>query len=346
MERDFTQIGWDAQTEGQWRRVVREALAEDLGSVGDLTSQALVEEHRWGQAEVVCRQAGILAGLPGVPVLLAEVEAWLQEGTVLGCGPTGVGVEEPGRLASHCEHPAVAGPWLGAQGEPTAARLRWIPLAEEAQPLRPGQTVGQLQGPSRLILACERILLNLLGRLSGIATLTRQYVEAVSGTGAAIYDTRKTTPGWRLLEKYAVRCGGGRNHRTGLFDAILIKDNHLALCQAQFGPAQAVQQARKYLHHIGKPHLPVEIEVDRLEQLDEVLLAGPDLILLDNMSPQQLRQAVQRRNALNPQVLLEASGGIRLETVRQIAQTGVDRISVGALTHSAPSLDLGLDWLS
>jgi len=319
MERDFPQLVWDAQTESQWQQVVRLALAEDLGQQGDLTSQALVGADLPGQAVVAARQAGVLAGLAGVPSLLAEVEAWLGKAAVV--------------------QSAAFGP------EASSARLRWTPLAEDGQPIQAGHTVGRLEGPARSILACERILLNLMGRLSGIATLTRQFVEAVAGTGVAIYDTRKTTPGWRRLEKYAVRCGGGRNHRTGLFDAILIKDNHLAFCQGQLRPAQAVQQARLYLQQIGRPDLPVEIEVDRLDQLAEVLPAGPDMVLLDNMSPDELRQAVQCRNRLNPRVLLEASGGIRLETVRQIAQTGVDRISVGALTHSAPSLDLALDWL-
>lgn len=299
MQCDFTQIRWDEETERQWRELVRLALAEDLGTEGDLTSQALVEPDRMGQAAAVSRHRGVVAGLRGVPVLLQEVDP----------------------------------------------RLRWTAEAEDGQAVEVGQVVGRIEGPAQSILACERILLNLVGRLSGIATLTRHYVEAVAGTGAAIYDTRKTTPGWRRLEKYAVRCGGGRNHRTGLFDAILIKDNHLALAHGRFGLADAVRQARNYLHRVGRPDGCVEIEVDRLEQLEEVLPAGPDAVLLDNMSLEELRRAVQRRNAINPQVVLEASGGVQLETVRHIAQTGVDRISVGALTHSAASLDLGLDWV-
>lgn len=318
--REFTQISWDAGTEAEYRELVRLALQEDLGRQGDLTSQALVPPEQSGEAVIVARQPGILAGLQGIPVLLAALDSWLA----------GSGGEPSG----------------SSRGGFGGAQLRWTALAEDGQPVRIGQTVGRIEGPARAILACERILLNLLGRLSGIATLTGQYVEAVAGTGVAIYDTRKTTPGWRLLEKYAVRCGGGRNHRTGLFDAILIKDNHLALCQNLFGPAQTVQIARSYLQRIGQPDLLVEIEVDRLDQLDEVLRAGPDLVLLDNMTVAELRQAVQRRNVLNPQVHLEASGGVRLETVREIAQTGVDRISVGALTHSAASLDLSLDWLA
>ncbi|HPP53312.1 MAG TPA: carboxylating nicotinate-nucleotide diphosphorylase, partial [Thermoguttaceae bacterium] len=272
MERDFPQISWDAETEAQWRQLVRLALAEDLGRRGDLTTLALVAPDQQGQAVMAPRQAGVLAGLRGVPLLLQEVDP----------------------------------------------RLRWTAMVEDGQAVSAGQVVGRIEGPAQGILACERILLNLVGRLSGIATLTRQYVEAVGGAGAAIYDTRKTTPGWRRLEKYAVRCGGGRNHRTGLFDAVLIKDNHLAFCRGRLSPAQAVHQARNYLQRIGRPDALVEIEVDRLDQLEEVLPAGPDVVLLDNMAPAELRQAVSRRNALNPQVALEASGGVRLETVRQI----------------------------
>ena len=188
-------------------------------------------------------------------------------------------------------------------------------------------------------------MLNVLGRLSGIATLTRRYVQAVAGTRARIYDTRKTTPGWRRLEKYAVRCGGGWNHRTGLFDAVLIKDNHLAFGAGR--PAGRELQAgrrpcaaRQFLQHHygpGAAGMIVEVEVDTLAQLAEVLAAGPDIVLLDNMSAEELRQCVECRDAVQPGVELEASGGVDLETVGRIAESGVDRISVGALTHSAPA---------
>jgi nicotinate-nucleotide pyrophosphorylase (carboxylating) len=201
------------------------------------------------------------------------------------------------------------------------------------------------------MLAAERILLNLLGRLSGVATLTRQYVEAVAGTKAKIYDTRKTTPGWRRLEKYAVHCGGGWNHRGGLDEAVLIKDNHLVIGEKvatfakQFSPSEAVVLARSYVErHAADPTMIVEVEVDSLNQLDAVLPVRPDIVLLDNMSPAQLSEAVARRNAVNPAIELEASGGVHLDTVRRIAESGVDRISVGALTHSAVALDFGLDW--
>ena len=230
-------------------------------------------------------------------------------------------------------------------------RLQWQPNCEDGRPVAPGERIARIEGPARSMLTAERTVLNLLGRLSGIATLTKRYVEAVAGTQARIYDTRKTTPGWRRLEKYAVGCGGGRNHRTGLFDAVLIKDNHLAVgSAARYSPAEAVARARRFLQE--RPPEPtkgpriIEVEVDTLEQLEAVLPAGPDVVLLDNMSPAQLAEAVRRRDARNRDVELEASGGVRLETVRAIATSGVDRISVGALTHAAVWLDLGLDWLS
>jgi nicotinate-nucleotide pyrophosphorylase (carboxylating) len=196
--------------------------------------------------------------------------------------------------------------------------------------------------------------LNIFGRLTGIATLAREYVRRVEGTRARIYDTRKTTPGWRRLEKYAVRCGGGSNHRTGLFDGILIKDNHLTLASEQnVLPADAVRRAQDFVSRmspemfpgIDRDRLIIEVEVDRWEHLDEVLAAAPDIVLLDNMGPDTLRAAVARRDALAPHVELEASGGVSLANVRDVALSGVDRISVGSLTHSASSLDVALDWL-
>jgi len=169
----------------------------------------------------------------------------------------------------------------------------------------------------------------------------------VRGTRADIYDTRKTTPGWRRLEKYAVGCGGGKNHRAGLYDAVLIKDNHLALGRQQsppFSPAEAVIRAKEFLRHRFTDIPIIEIEVDTLEQLREVLPVEPDIVLLDNMTPQKMAEAVRLRDSIKPSVELEASGGISWETVRAVAETGVERISVGALTHSAVSLDFGLDW--
>jgi nicotinate-nucleotide pyrophosphorylase (carboxylating) len=193
--------------------------------------------------------------------------------------------------------------------------------------------LAKVSANARALLSAERVALNLLGRLSGVATLTRAYVDAVAGTGAVITDTRKTTPGLRALEKYAVRCGGGVNHRFGLDDAILIKDNHVA---AAGGVGAAIRRAKAAAGHLVK----VECEVDSLAQLDQALAEAPDVIMLDNFSLADLAAAVAR---VAGKVTLEASGGVNLETVRAIAETGVDVISVGALTHSAPALDIGLD---
>jgi len=206
---------------------------------------------------------------------------------------------------------------------------------------QPGTVLATVLGPLCAILAAERTALNFLQRLSGVASLTKKFVDAAAGTSAKVLDTRKTTPGWRLLEKYAVRAGGGTNHRVGLYDGILIKDNHLAGLGGDV--RRAVEAARAFPGNAG---LPVEVEVDTLEQLDHALAVRADIVLLDNMSLEQLRAAVARRNAVAPGVLLEASGGVNLATVGAIAATGVDRTSVGALTHSAPALDIGLDYLS
>lgn len=197
-----------------------------------------------------------------------------------------------------------------------------------------GGIVAKISGKARAVLTAERVALNYLGRLSGIATLTRAYADAIRGTNAKIIDTRKTTPGLRAFEKYAVRCGGGQNHRTGLFDAVMIKDNHIA---AAGSISKAIEAAREAVGHMVK----IEVEVDTLDQLDEVLKHKVDAVLLDNMTPDQLRNAVKR---IGGRCIAEASGGVNLETVRAIAETGVDLISAGALTHSAPVLDLGLDF--
>ncbi len=308
MAKDFDQIAWDARLEADLRDLLRLAIREDLGDTGDCTTEALVPEAATGRADCIARQPGVIAGLPGAEAVLKLVEP----------------------------------------------RLRWRPEKEDGQRVEPGDCVARIEGPARGILTAERVVLNLLGRLSGIATLTRRCVDAVAGTGARIYDTRKTTPGWRRLEKYAVRCGGGHNHRTGLFDAILIKDNHLALgagsgpSRGGYAPAEAVARARRFLEE-RRPEpaggqMIVEVEVDTLAQLDDVLPARPDVVLLDNMTPTELAEGVRRRDAAASEVELEASGGVRLETIGRIAASGVDRISVGALTHGAASLDLALDW--
>jgi nicotinate-nucleotide pyrophosphorylase (carboxylating) len=218
------------------------------------------------------------------------------------------------------------------------ARLRWTPIASDGAVIQPGDCVARIEGPARGILSAERLVLNLLGRLSGIATLTRRFVEAVAGTKARIYDTRKTTPGWRRLEKYAVQCGGGVNHRMGLFDRILIKDNHLAALRGE--PPNAIEAAVRRAR-AQYPHLAVEVEADTLEQAGQACRAGADVILLDNMSHQDLRAAVR---LIDGRAKTEASGGVNLATVRAIAETGVDFISVGALTHSAPAADIALDF--
>jgi len=214
--------------------------------------------------------------------------------------------------------------------DPTAT---FEPAAHDGDPIQAGTVIARVEANARALLAAERTALNLMGHLSGIATLTHAYVEAVKGTAATITDTRKTTPGLRALEKYAVRCGGGVNHRFGLDDAILIKDNHVA---AAGGVGPAIRRARAAAGHLVK----IEAEIDGLDQLDAALAERPDVIMLDNFSLEDLCTAVARAKG---HVMLEASGGVNLETVRAIAETGVDVISVGALTHSAPVLDIGLD---
>jgi nicotinate-nucleotide pyrophosphorylase (carboxylating) len=219
--------------------------------------------------------------------------------------------------------------------------LVFAELVADGTAVERGTRIATVAGPLRSILAAERTALNFLQRLSGVATLTRKFVDAAAGSRAKILDTRKTTPGWRRLEKYAVRSGGGTNHRMGLNDGILIKDNHLAGLGGDL--RKAVEAARGFPGNAG---LPVEVEVDTLEQLEVALAVRADIVLLDNMTTDQQRAAVARRDAVAPGVLLEASGGVALATVRDIAATGVDRISVGALTHSAPALDIALDYLS
>ncbi len=197
-----------------------------------------------------------------------------------------------------------------------------------------GQTLVRVQGPARALLIAERTALNFIQHLAGVATLTAQFVEEVAGTGVTILDTRKTTPGWRALEKYAVACGGGSNHRIGLFDQVMIKDNHLVALDGDI--VQAVALARE-----ASPGLKIEVEVDTPEQVRAALQARADIILLDNMEVEELRASVELINSCTK---TEASGGVTLETVREIAETGVDFISIGALTHSAPSVDIALEF--
>ncbi|MEO0399382.1 MAG: carboxylating nicotinate-nucleotide diphosphorylase [Pseudomonadota bacterium] len=219
------------------------------------------------------------------------------------------------------------------QTDPT---IQFEPARQDGARVKSGEALAVIEGPSRGVLTGERVALNFLGRLSGVATATAQLVDAVAHTTAKIACTRKTTPGLRALEKYAVRCGGGVNHRFGLFDAVMIKDNHIA---AAGGIVAAAKTARDAIPHTMR----IEIEVDRLDQLEEALSAGADIILLDNMAPPDLTRAV---DIAAGRAVLEASGNVTLETVAAIAETGIDVISSGAITHSAPCLDLGLDFLS
>jgi nicotinate-nucleotide pyrophosphorylase (carboxylating) len=244
-----------------------------------------------------------------------------------------------GVLAGHLIAPDVL------QAYDRRIELTWTADLTDGKRFKPGADLARIFGPSTSILAAERVLLNFLQRLCGIASVTRAYVDAVAGSGAKIYDTRKTIPGWRVLDKYAVRCGGGRNHRMGLHDAVLVKDNHLAdvpdgrLAESMF---EMLNQAAT----LTPPPAFVEIEADTPEQAEQAFkVVGVDLVLLDNLSRTELRRVVKLRDSLGlkGKVQLEASGGVNLDTVRPIAETGVDRISVGAITHSAPAIDLSLE---
>ncbi len=273
------------------------------------------------------------ARIGGAPDLTRDIRAWLTEDLGDGDRTTTAVVPADARCRANVllkEPGVVCGMDLIRQVftvlDPEVSVAR---VATDGDQVTPG-IVGRLEGPARSILIGERLALNLLGRLSGIATLTRRYVDAVAGTHALILDTRKTTPGLRLAEKWAVRCGGGSNHRMGLHDAVLIKDNHLLFAP---GLPDAVASARG-------TGLPVEVECDTLDQVRDVLDAGADRILLDNMSLPHLRESVA---LVGGRIPLEASGGVTLETVADIARTGVDYISVGALTHAARSLDVSME---
>lgn len=266
---------------------------------------------------------------------LAEDAGWGDVTTAALIPP---GVEARGRVVLR-EPGVIAGlPVAAAVYAVLDPAVRWRPLATDGASLPADTPVAELAGPAASLLTGERVALNYLQRLSGIATLTARYVAAIAGTGAVLVDTRKTTPGLRSLEKYAVRCGGGHNHRHGLSDGVLVKDNHLAFLSRQgVGLRRAVALARAAAPHA----LRIEVEVDRLEQIDEALDGGADVILLDNMPPATLAEAVR---CIAGRARTEASGGITLDTIRACAEAGVDLISVGALTHGARALDLGLDF--
>jgi len=269
-------------------QAVATALEEDLGGVGDITTNAIIPPDAQGDASIIVRKPGVIAGLD------------LAAASFKSLDPD----------------------------------VRFTRIVEDGSKVEAGATIARIAGKTRALLTGERTALNFFGRLSGIATLTAGYVAAVEGTHAKIVETRKTTPGLRALEKYAVRCGGGTNHRFGLYDAVLVKDNHIA---AAGGLAEALNAVRTAVGHLVK----IEVEVDTLDQLENVLRFPIDAVLLDNMDAGTLKRAIA---LVKGRVITEASGGVTLESVREIAKTGVDLISVGALTHSARSLDSSLEW--
>lgn len=309
---EFPQIDWNQAVAKQATLLVQMALEEDFADQRDWTTWSTIPQDSTGVARFVCRQPGIVAGLPIVDLIMSEMQrSGIMDGDLI-----------------------------------------WSSKATDGDQVEKGTVLGELSGSTRSLLQMERTTLNFLGRLSGIATLTHQFVESVKGTGAGIYDTRKTTPGWRLLEKYAVRCGGGRNHRLGLYAAVMLKDNHLAADDGDAGVrlvnkvkhAQSQLAAARQAGELSRD-LIFEVEVDSLQQLEALLDLDIDIILLDNMGPETLRQAVVMRDQRQPKIQLEASGGVQLSTVRAIAESGVERISSGSLTHSAVNWDIGLDWV-
>lgn len=276
----------------------------------------------------------LAAVIPVIDRALAEDAPW---GDVTTEAAIPVDATAIARLVSRVDGVFAGGLALETAFIRADARTRVVRLIDDGASLTRGTVVAEISGLARGILTGERVALNLAQRLSGVATLTRHYVDAVAGTGARIADTRKTTPGLRMLERAAVRAGGARNHRFSLSDAVMLKDNHLAVLTAQgLDLTQAIRTVRERIPHT----MHLEVEVDRLDQLEAVLAAGPDTIMLDNFGLDELRAGVE---LIAGRAIVEASGGVSIETVRAIAETGVDVISVGALTHSASALDLGLD---
>jgi nicotinate-nucleotide pyrophosphorylase (carboxylating) len=277
--------------------VLENALTEDRAT-RDATTYACIDPNQRAVGTLIAKEDCVMAGIGAVQRIF-EVYAMLD-----------------GAVVSHPEvvtHPEIF----------------------DGVKLRKGQTVAVIRHNARVMLSCERVILNVIQRMSGIATVTRKYVDAIAGTSARILDTRKTVPGLRVIDKYAVRCGGGINHRLDLSDGVLIKNNHIALAG---GAIEALERAIRN----RRGEQPIEIEVRSLEELEQVLERGAESVLLDNMTPEQVRQAVERVGKLSRPVPLEASGGIVLENVREYAETGVNFISVGALTHSARAVDLSL----
>jgi nicotinate-nucleotide pyrophosphorylase (carboxylating) len=282
--------------------ILENALLEDRAT-RDATSYACIDPNQRASATVISKQDCILAGI-GVVARILDVYAALD-----------------GAVTAHYEvttHPEIF----------------------DGVRLRPGQSVAVIRHNARVILSCERVILNFLQRMSGIATFTRMFVEAVAGTRARILDTRKTAPGLRVIDKYAVRCGGGQNHRLDLSDGVLIKNNHISL-------AGGIVPALERAHHNRRGSQPIEVEVRTLAELDQALANGAEAVLLDNMSPEDVRQAVERclqtgANKSPNRIPIECSGGIRLENVRAYAEAGVDFISVGLLTHSTHAADMSM----
>ena len=303
----YVSVTADEPLKNDLQALMRLARDEDLRDAGDWTSRLTIAESLRGSADIVSRVSGVAAGIELIPWVVEIFDGDVEVEPHVGDGDR---FERRANLAT-------------------------------------------LRGRVRDVLTVERTVLNLVNRLCGIATQTAACVKQLDGTQAELYDTRKTTPGWRLIEKYAVRCGGGTNHRRGLYDGVLIKDNHVAFAAAAsknpVDLATLVSQAVAARGTVVDGHrVPdiVEVEVDGLEQFDRVLPLGADIILLDNFSIDDLRAAVTRRDAATSPVQLEASGNVRIDTIAMIAATGVDRISSGALTHQARSIDLGLDWTS
>lgn len=272
------------------------------------------------------------------PIVRAALEEDIGAGDITTISTVAVGKQAKAQMLAKSAGVVCGLPVARLAFELVDDHLQFLPYMEDgARVAGKREVIAEVAGPAQSILMAERVALNFLQRLSGVAALTAQFVEAVAGTKARIVDTRKTTPGLRMLEKYAVRIGGGHNHRFGLADGILIKDNHIA---AAGGVRKAVERARANAPHT----LKIEVEAKELAQIDEALSAGADIVLLDNMPPDTMREAVRTvREKGQGRVLTEASGGITLETVAAVAATGVDLISVGALTHSAPALDISLD---
>ena len=295
-------------TKQEWTHIqhlIRSALKEDIGT-GDITTRALIPRARVANAKVIAREEGIVAGLGVSEAVFKQLDQTLR----------------------------------------VSQRIK------DGTKVSRGLVVMKINGGAASILSAERVALNFLSRLSGIATLTAQFVERIRPLPVQVLDTRKTTPGWRLLEKYAVRIGGGISHRMGLYDQALVKDNHLALLRdenVQTSSSSAGLRDQFWSEIISRlrsqlvKNMAIEVEIQRLIDLPSTLQAQPDWILLDNFVPKELRQAVVLRNQLQPKVFLEASGGITLGNVRQYAQTGVDAISAGALTHSAKGINFSME---